>query len=63
MNKKKKSWDYQKEKNYRQVKIVFNLDNEIDSMIYHYMSKFIPNRTSYIKRLVYEEMVRYSDHG
>ena len=63
MSKKKTSWDYQKDKNYKQVKITFNLDDEIDSVIYHYLQGFRPNRTSYIKRLVYEEMVRYSDHG
>ena len=61
MKNKKTSWDYQKEKNYKQVKLNFNLDDEIDALIYHYLNRFKPNRTSFIKRLVYEEMVRWSD--
>ena len=61
MSNKKTSWDYQKEKNYKQVKLNFNLDDEIDALIYHYLNRFKPNRTSFIKRLVYEEMVRWSD--
>ena len=60
---KKTSWEYQKDKNYKQVKIMFNLDDKTDAAIYHYLVTFKPNRTSFIKRLVYEEMVRYSDHG
>lgn len=63
MSNKKTSWDYQKEKNYKQVKIMFNLDDTTDALIYHYLQKFKPNRTSFIKRLVYEEMVRWSDEG
>ncbi len=63
MSNKKTSWDYQKVKNYKQVKMMFNMDDPVDTLIYHYLAKFKPNRTSYIKRLVYEEMVRYSDHG
>ena len=55
---KKKSWDYQKVKNYKQVKIVFNLDDKIDGLLYHFLCNFTPNRTSLIKRLLYEEMVR-----
>lgn len=61
MSNKKTSWDYQKEKNYRQVKINFDMDNHIDAIMYHYLSTFKPNRTSYIKRLVYEDMVRCAD--
>lgn len=60
---KKTSWDYQKDRNYKQVKIMFDLDDSVDAELYHYLSNYIPNRTSYIKRLLYEEMVRYSDHG
>lgn len=59
---KKTSWDYQKEKNYKQVKIMFDLDDPTDAVLYHYLQKFKPNRTSLIKRLVYEEMVRWCDH-
>ena len=60
-NKKKTSWDYQKNKNYKQVKMTFNLDDPTDSLLYYYLNRFKPNRTSFIKRLVYEEMVRYAD--
>ena len=60
--KKKTSWDYQKEKNYRRVPLNFNMDDEIDALIYHYLEQYKPNRTSYIKRLVYEDMVRCVDH-
>ena len=57
----KSSWEYEKERNSKQIRIVFNLDDKIDSLIYHYLNTFKPNRTSFIKRLVYEEMVRWSD--
>ena len=52
------SWDYQKKKNYKQVKINFNLDDPVDALIYHYAATFKPNRTSLIKRLLYDDMVR-----
>lgn len=55
---KKSSWDYQKKKNYKQVKINFDLDDPIDALIYHYAALFKPNRTSLIKRLLYDDMVR-----
>ena len=57
----KSSWEYEKERNSKQIRIVFNLDDKIDALIYHYLNTFKPNRTSFIKRLVYEEMVRWSD--
>ena len=57
----KSSWEYEKERNAKQIRIVFNLDDPIDGAIYHYLNSFKPNRTSLIKRLVYEEMVRWSD--
>lgn len=60
MSEKKTSWDYQKLKNYKQVKIMFNLDDDLDSLIYEYLQKYKPNRTSFIKRLVYDEMARCS---
>lgn len=56
--KKKTSWEYAKEKNYKQVKLVFNMDDPIDALIYHFASHCNPNRTSFIKRLIYDEMVR-----
>ena len=63
MSKCKSSWQYEKERNSKQIRIVFNLDDTTDALIYHYLNKFKPNRTSLIKRLVYEEMVRWSDEG
>ena len=60
--KKKTSWDYQKVKNYKQVKITFNLDDPVDGLIYRYLCIHTPNRTSLIKRLLYEEMVRWSEY-
>lgn len=59
---KKTSWDYQKEKNYKQVKLMFDLDDPTDAVLYHYLQGFKPNMTGLIKRLVYEEMVRWADH-
>ena len=61
MKERKSSWEYEKERNSKQIRIVFNLDDVTDALIYHYLYKFKPNRTSLIKRLVYEEMVRWSD--
>lgn len=59
MNEKKKtSWDYQKEKNYKKVHLNFNMDDPTDALIYHFATTFYPNRTSFIKRLIYDEMVR-----
>ena len=58
---KKTSWDYQKLKNYKQVKIMFNLDDDLDSLLYEYLQNYKPNRTSFLKRLVYDEMAR-CDH-
>ena len=58
MSKRKSSWEYEKERNSKQIRIVFNLDDTTDALIYHYLNKFKPNRTSLIKRLVYEELVR-----
>ena len=54
----KTSWEYEKERNSKQIRIVFNLDDKTDALIYHFLNIHKPNRTSLIKRLVYEEMVR-----
>ena len=54
----KTSWEYEKERNSKQIRIVFNLDDTTDALIYHFLNIHKPNRTSLIKRLVYEEMVR-----
>ena len=55
---KKTSWEYEKERNTKQMRIVFNLDDPIDAQIYHYLERYKPNRTGLIKRLLYEELVR-----
>lgn len=54
----KTSWEYEKERNSKQIRIVFNLDDKNDALIYHFLNIHKPNRTSLIKRLVYDEMVR-----
>ena len=58
MNEKKSSWQYEKERNCKQIRIVFNMDDPIDVLILHFLNTYKPNRTSLIKRLVYEELVR-----
>lgn len=55
---KKTSWEYEKARNSKQIRLVFNLDDAIDAQIYHFLERSKPNRTSYIKRLVYDELVR-----
>lgn len=54
--KKKTSWEYQKEKNYKQVKITFNLDDPEDSLLYHYISNTGRNRTALLKKLIRDDM-------
>ena len=58
MNKRKSSWEYEKARNSKQIRLVFNLDDPVDAQIYHYLERYKPNRTSLIKRLVYDELVR-----
>lgn len=58
MSKRKSSWEYEKERNSKQIRIVFNLDDTTDALIYHFLNTYKPNRTALIKRLVYDEMVR-----
>lgn len=55
---RKTSWEYEKERNTKQMRLVFNLDDPVDAQIYHYLERYKPNRTSLIKRLVYDELVR-----
>lgn len=54
----KTSWEYEKERNSKQIRVVFNLDDSTDALIYHFLNIHKPNRTALIKRLVYDEMVR-----
>lgn len=58
MSRKKSSWEYEKNRNSKQIRIVFNLDDEYDSAIYYFLDHKKPNRTSFIKRLVHDEIVR-----
>lgn len=60
---KKSSWEYEKARNTKQIRLVFNMDDVEDARLYHYLEKFKPYRTRLIKRLAYEEMVRWSDEG
>ena len=60
MSDKKTSWDYEKARNSKQMRLVFNLDDPVDAQIYHYLERYKPNRTGLIKRLIYEELVRCS---
>ena len=53
----KSSWEYEKERNSRQIRIVFNLDDKQDALIYHFIHNR-SNRTAFIKRVIYDEIVR-----
>ena len=55
---RKTSWEYEKERNCKQIRIVFNIDDPVDAQIFHFLERYKPNRTSLIKRLVYDELVR-----
>ena len=57
---RKTSWEYEKERNCKQIRIVFNMDNPVDAQVFHYLERYKPNRTSFIKRLIYDELVRYT---
>ena len=58
MSDKKTSWEYEKARNSKQIRLVFNMDDPIDALVFHYLEHYKPNRTSFIKRLVYDELVR-----
>ena len=55
---RKTSWEYEKARNCKQMRIVFNMDDPVDAQIYHFLECYKPNRTSFIKSLVYDELVR-----
>lgn len=57
MKDKKTSWDYQKNRPLKQVKITFDLDDTEDALLYRFCSRY-DNRTALIKRLLYDELVR-----
>lgn len=51
----RKSWDYQKG-NYKQINIKFNMNNEYDAMLHHFIVTCKDNVSALIKKLLYEEM-------
>ena len=54
-NKKKTSWQYQKNK-YKQVNIKFNMFDEYDAMIHWYLTAKTDNASRLIKDLVYKHI-------
>ena len=57
MNKKKSSWSYEKERNSKQIRLVFNLDDPAEALSYHYLER-CNNKSGFIKSLIYDEVVR-----
>lgn len=47
----------------KSIRIEFNINDYKDGIIYHYLRRYSENRsaTTFIKRLIFEEMLRYSD--
>lgn len=54
-NKKKSSWQYQKNK-YKQVNIKFNMLDEYDAMLHWYLTAKTTNVSRLIKELVYKHI-------
>ena len=59
MNKKKTSWEYEKVRNSKQIRLVFNLDDPEEATAYHFLERY-SNKSGSIKHLIYEECVRCS---
>ncbi len=57
MTQKKTSWTYEKERNSRQIRLVFNLDDPEEALSYHYLER-CSNKSGFIKSLIYNEVVR-----
>lgn len=55
MSNSRKSWDYQKDK-YKQVNIKFNMNDDYDSLIHHYLTCRTSNASRLIKDLLYEHI-------
>ena len=55
MKKSKKSWEYQKGK-YKQLNIKFNLENDYDAAIHHYLTCGDMNASRLIKDLLYNKL-------
>ena len=54
-NKKKTSWQYQKNK-YKQINIKFNMFDEYDAMLHWYLTAKTDNTSRLIKELVYNHI-------
>lgn len=57
MKSNKKSWDYQKNR-YKQVNIKFDVTNNGDLLLYHFITDSTKNTSALLKKLIYEEMAR-----
>lgn len=57
MKEKKSSWTYEKERNSKQIRLVFNLDDPEEAVSYHYLERCV-NKSRFIKSLIYDEVVR-----
>lgn len=57
MNKRKSSWEYEKVRNTKQIRLVFNLDDPEEAAAYHFLERY-SNKSGSIKHLIYEECVR-----
>lgn len=54
-DKKKSSWEYQKNK-YKQVNIKFNMLDEYDAMLHWYLTVKTDNASKLIKELIYNHI-------
>lgn len=61
MKNKKTSWEYQKNGNYKQLKIMFNLNSEYDAALHHFLVCHIKNKSMFIKDLIYKELMEWSN--
>ena len=56
-NKKKTSWQYQKDK-YKQINIKFNMQDDYDAMLHWYLTAKTENASRLIKELVYNHITK-----
>ncbi len=54
-NKKKTSWQYQKNK-YKQINIKFNMSDDYDAMLHWYLTVKTANASRLIKDLIYNHI-------
>ena len=57
MTKKKKSWQYQKNR-YKQVNIKFNMSDDYDAMLHWYLTVQTDNASRLIKDLLYQHITK-----